>query len=119
MSALDRVHTLYVLQVKLLQRLRMDLTDPALQRETRREIQEFKEVLKDADWRYMGGEDVYEALQNLPVEVTEKLRETVAVVAARDRKVTLQKAVSKSVKNAKAAASAKKTSTKPAKKKRK
>lgn len=74
LSALDRVHTLYVLQVKLLQRLRMDLQDAETIRDTRREVKEFKEVLKQADWRYMGGMDVYEALQNLPQEVDQKLK---------------------------------------------
>ena len=71
---LQTVQQLYLLQVQLFSVLDMDLSDPDLQREAKKQTREFETLLKEADWRYMGGEDVYEELTKLPMEVKTKLK---------------------------------------------
>ena len=71
--ALQHVHTLYLMQFKLLDLLERDLSTPQARREARASIKEFQKLLMSADWRYMGGEDVVEALKTLPVEIESKL----------------------------------------------
>jgi len=39
-------------------------------------LREFKALLKEVDWRLMGGEDVLESLQLIPTEVGEKIKKT-------------------------------------------
>ena len=74
--ALQTVQNLYLLQMQLFDALDQDLSDPAARREARKQAKEFESLLKSADWRYMGGMDVYEELQKLPSEVEGKLKTT-------------------------------------------
>ncbi len=68
-GALNTIWNLYSLQEALCGFLAGDLRDPAVRREARKTTQEFDALLAHADWRYMGGQDVYEELQNLSQEM--------------------------------------------------
>lgn len=72
-SALSTIWNLYNLQAALCNFLAEDLRDPAVRREARKTTQEFDALLAHADWRYMGGQDVYEELQHLSQEMHGKL----------------------------------------------
>lgn len=73
--ALETVHTLYAMQERLFDFLeKADLRDPDTRREARKHVKEFEGLLDRADRRYMGGEDVWEALVRLPQELARKLR---------------------------------------------
>ncbi|OGJ55552.1 hypothetical protein A3D88_00105 [Candidatus Peribacteria bacterium RIFCSPHIGHO2_02_FULL_52_16] len=82
---LATVQQLYLLQVQLFNVLDMDLSDPDLQKEAKKQTREFETLLKEADWRYMGGEDVYEELTKLPVEVKAKLKNSPVVERTKAR----------------------------------
>lgn len=82
---LATVQQLYLLQVQLFNVLDADLSDPNLRKEARKQTKEFSTLLKEADWRYMGGTDVYEELQKLPVEVEMKLRTSPVAERAKAR----------------------------------
>ena len=73
-TALERVHALYVLQTKLMQLVEQDLKDPDIRKTLRSDVREFEELLDEADWRYMGGEDVLLSLKQIPGEVTQLLK---------------------------------------------
>ncbi|TSC57504.1 MAG: hypothetical protein Greene041619_1130 [Candidatus Peregrinibacteria bacterium Greene0416_19] len=74
-SALETVHTLYVMQTELIDLLeRSDLQDPDARRQARKQMKEFQELLDRADRRYMGGEDVWDSLVRLPQEIAKKIR---------------------------------------------
>jgi uncharacterized protein YggL (DUF469 family) len=75
-AALDRVHTLYLLQTKLISSLDSDLRNPQLRKEVRTSVKEFQTLLAQVDWRFMGGTDVLDSLRQLPGEVTQKLKES-------------------------------------------
>jgi hypothetical protein len=74
LSGLEAVQNLYVLQVALAQflagedRSRDDIAS------VRRQLQEFSQLLKAADWQYMGGEDVYQSLQEIRDTVSARIR---------------------------------------------
>lgn len=72
--ALERVQNLYVMQMKLLDLLESDLSDPVVRKEVRANMKQFEQLLSRADWRYMGGLDVWETLQSLPKEMMQKLK---------------------------------------------
>lgn len=72
-TALEHVHNLYLMQLKILDLLDRELSTPEARREARAQIKEFQHLLRLADWRYMGGEDVLESLKTLPKELEEKL----------------------------------------------
>jgi hypothetical protein len=74
-AALERVHNLYMMQCILLDMLAQDLRDPEARRQAQSTVREFKKLLDQVDWRYMGGEDVLESLKTIPVEMTAKLKE--------------------------------------------
>lgn len=74
--ALQDLHTLYSMQFELLEMLDQDLSDPRARKSARDSMKRFQELLDRADHRYMGGEDVLESLQKIPVEIDGKLRET-------------------------------------------
>ena len=80
--ALENVQNLYVMQFQLLDLLESDLRDPKVRKEVRSQMKQFEMLLSKADWRYMGGLDVWETLKSLPVEMTRKLRES-SVTSAR------------------------------------
>lgn len=73
-AALQHVHNLYVMQFKMLDLLQQDLATPQARKEARENMKEFQQLLRKADWRYMGGEDVLESLKTLPNEVEMKLK---------------------------------------------
>lgn len=73
-AALERVHNLYMMQCILLDMLAQDLRDPNMRRQAQSTVREFKKLLDQADWRYMGGEDVLESLKTIPVEMHAKLK---------------------------------------------
>ncbi|MBI3331498.1 hypothetical protein HYZ99_00885 [Candidatus Peregrinibacteria bacterium] len=73
-AAMQIVYELYALQVRLWELLDADLSDPNLRKEAKKQTKIFESLLQSADWRYMGGEDVYESLKQLPEEVTVKLK---------------------------------------------
>ena len=72
--ALQHVHNLYLMQFKLLDLLQKDLSTPEARKEARASVREFQKLLMSADWRYMGGEDVVDALKTLPREIEDKLK---------------------------------------------
>lgn len=73
--ALETVHHLYAMQYRLIDLLESaDLSDPGMRREARKQVREFQELLDRADRRYMGGEDVWEALAQLPTELERKMK---------------------------------------------
>lgn len=73
-TGLEHVQNLYVLQMELLSFLDGDLTDPKARRQMRDSVQEFEKLLRRADRRYMGGDDVYESLKQIPDEVETRLK---------------------------------------------
>lgn len=73
-TGLEHVQNLYVLQMELLSSLDGDLTDPKARRQMRDSVQEFEKLLRRADRRYMGGDDVYESLKQIPDEVETRLK---------------------------------------------
>ena len=79
--ALEKVQTLYLMQFQLLDLLDRDLSDPEIRKEVRSQMKEFETLLAKADWRYMGGMDVWETLQNLPSEMSQKLKQSAVSVA--------------------------------------
>lgn len=73
-SGLEHVQNLYLLQMELLSSLEGDLSDPKARRQMRISVAEFEKLLRRADRRYMGGDDVYESLKSIPSEVEERLK---------------------------------------------
>jgi hypothetical protein len=73
-AALQHVHNLYLMQFKMLDMLQQDLLSPQARREARENMKEFQSLLRKADWRYMGGEDVLESLRSIPSEMEMKLK---------------------------------------------
>ena len=74
--ALQHVHNLYLMQFKMLDLLERDLQTPEARKEAREKMKEFQSLLSQADWRYMGGEDVLQSLQAIPTEMEMKLKES-------------------------------------------
>ena len=72
-TALEHIHNLYMVQLQILDMLDQKLNTPASRKEARASIKEFQKLLRMADARYMGGEDVWEALKSLPKELEQKL----------------------------------------------
>jgi hypothetical protein len=70
-----------MLAFKLLDLLDSDLKDPAIRKEVKTSMKEFTQLLSKADWRYMGGEDVWEALKSLPQEMNKRLRASTVSVS--------------------------------------
>ncbi len=85
-AALAHVHNLYLMQFKMLDMLSQDLTTPQARKEARENMKEFQTLLRKADWRYMGGEDVLEALKSLPSEMEVKLKTSRVSVGAMKKK---------------------------------
>ena len=71
--ALEHIHNLYLMQFKILELLQEELRTPQARKEARASIKEFQKLLRMADARYMGGEDVWESLKSLPKELEQKL----------------------------------------------
>ena len=73
-AALAKVQNLYVLQMQLIHLLSEDLSDPGRRKEAKNQMRQFNQLLTQVDRGYMGGEDVWEALKELPKEVQQKLK---------------------------------------------
>lgn len=73
-TAIAHIHNLYVMQSQIIDLLDRDLNTPKARKEARANIREFQKLLRAADWRYMGGEDVLEALKSLSAELQQRLR---------------------------------------------
>ncbi|MEK7218644.1 MAG: hypothetical protein AAB728_04230, partial [Patescibacteria group bacterium] len=71
--ALERVHTLYLLQTKFITSLDNGLRSPTLRAELISDIRTFQRLLAQADWRYMGGPEVLDSLRELHGEVKARL----------------------------------------------
>jgi hypothetical protein len=96
-SPLSKVQNLYLMQVELWNFLDNKGTDAKAVEKT---LKEFNSLLKEVDWRLMGGEDVLESLQMIPVEVKSKLksspkRKPAAAVKKATKKPTAKKTVKK------------------------
>ncbi len=106
------MQNLYLLQIDLRRCLDGDLSDPAQRREAQARVKEFSTLLKQADWRYMGGEDVLMSLQDMEKEFREKI---VARASARKAmpRVATRRAVQAVVKKATTRPSAKVRTAKP------
>ncbi len=87
-AALQHVHNLYLMQFKMLDLLQQDLRTPEARKEARDNMKEFQQLLRKADWRYMGGEDVLDALKTLPTEMEVKLKTSRVSVRAMKKKMT-------------------------------
>jgi hypothetical protein len=73
-SALAKVQNLYILQAHLWNVLDAKNLSPTARDEARKHLREFGSLLRNADWRFMGGEDVYSALKQMQQEVARKLK---------------------------------------------
>ena len=77
-SGLKVVQNLYLLQVDLHKFLKSDLTDPEERKKAREQMREFSKLLDQADWEYMGGEDIYLDLKKTKEKVESKIGKTPA-----------------------------------------
>jgi len=86
-NALSKVQDLYLMQMALWNFL--DDTEKNVEKyqSAQKTLREFKALLKEVDWQYMGGEDVLQSLQWIPNEVHMKLK------SAPLRRATVKKAV--------------------------
>lgn len=73
-SALAKVQNLYMLQAQLWNVLDAKNLSPNAREEAKKNLREFSSLLRSADWRVMGGEDVYSALKEVQTEVSRKLK---------------------------------------------
>ncbi|PIR49052.1 hypothetical protein COU80_01415 [Candidatus Peregrinibacteria bacterium CG10_big_fil_rev_8_21_14_0_10_55_24] len=73
-TELDKVHALYVMQMDLWKILDGRVRSDAQFQEARKQLKEFSKLLREVDWRYMGGEDVYQTLEQMGLEADRKLR---------------------------------------------
>lgn len=75
--SLEQIHHLYIMQGSLISLLgHGNFRDPTVRKTARENVKEFLSLLRKADARYMGGEDVVESLKTLPKEIEEKLRKS-------------------------------------------
>jgi len=84
-EALNVVQDLYLLHIDLQKFLEHEKADAEEHKRVRKNAKEFSSLLKKADWRYMGGEDVLEGLRETEKEVTAKLKQKRQKAAARKR----------------------------------
>lgn len=70
---IELVQQLYLMQVDLHNMTKNKLT-PREKAEAKKQVREFRSLLRKADWKYMGGEDVLESLKETEREVQDKLR---------------------------------------------
>ena len=73
-NALSKVQDLYLMQMELWNFL--DDTEKNVEKyvSAQKTLREFKALLKEVDWQYMGGEDVLQSLQWIPNEVNMQLK---------------------------------------------
>ena len=73
-SGLATVQSLYVVQLELTELVEGGLRSADDIKEAKKQLRKFSQLLKDADWRYMGGEDVYESLQKIRDDVAKRVK---------------------------------------------
>ena len=73
-SGLKAVQDLYILQMELWKILDGRVRSPEGVKSARKTLLEFSKLLKQVDWRYMGGEDVYQALEEMAKAANKKLQ---------------------------------------------
>ena len=73
-SALAKVQDLYLMQAELWSFLDADHVDGERRKEAERLLRNFRQLLREVDWHYMGGEDVLQSLSWIPQEVSLKLK---------------------------------------------
>ncbi|MBU0457837.1 hypothetical protein KJ652_01860 [Patescibacteria group bacterium] len=71
---LTKVQNLYVMQMEVWKVLDGRVRSPKKIDEARKSLRQFKSLLKEVDWKYMGGEDVYEELKEMAAEADAKLK---------------------------------------------
>lgn len=71
---LTKVQNLYIMQMELWKVLDGRVRSPDKVKDARKCLRDFKTLLKDVDWKYMGGEDVYEELVELATKADGKLK---------------------------------------------
>jgi len=71
---LTKVQNLYLMQMEVWKVLDGRVRSPQKAQECRKHLRQFKSLLKDVDWRYMGGEDVYGELRKMADEADIKLK---------------------------------------------
>ena len=89
-TGLTKVQNLYLMQIELWKVIDSDLKNPDEVKEAKKTLKEFTELLKEVDWKYMGGEDVIDALECIRLEAAAKLKAT-----SMTKKTTAKKAVAK------------------------
>jgi len=117
-SDLSVVQNLYLLQVDLAEFLRSDLSDPTERRAAKERMREFASLLRQADWRYMGGEDVLDSLKDVQQQIVRKINTPVIgkqVASVRKRVVSRKTKVVPRKKPTEKAARKKAAQKKPAK----
>jgi hypothetical protein len=118
-SPLSKVQNLYLMQVELWNFLDNKESDSKAVEKT---LKQFNALLKEVDWRLMGGEDVLESMQMIPKEVKSKLKGSPKRKPAAVKKTTKKPTANKAVKKPVRQAQGKKVPAKkkaPAKKKKK
>ena len=73
-SALAKVQDLYLMQAELWSFLEAESVDTEKRKTAEKLLREFRQLLKEVDWHYMGGEDVLQSLSWIPQEVITKLK---------------------------------------------
>jgi len=71
---LTKVQNLYLMQMDVWKVLDGRIRSPEKVKEARKCLRQFKRLLKEVDWKYMGGEDVYQELRKMAEEADVKLK---------------------------------------------
>jgi len=74
-NELEKIHTIYLMQMQLWDVLDGRIRSPEKIKAAQKQLREYKKLLQEVDWRYMGGEDVLETLENIQCEAEKKLKE--------------------------------------------
>ncbi|MDP7247243.1 MAG: hypothetical protein QF741_01310 [Candidatus Peribacteraceae bacterium] len=74
---LTKVQNLYLMQMDVWKVLDGRIRSPQKVEEARKCIRQFKKLLKEVDWKYMGGEDVYNELRQMADEADMELKKII------------------------------------------
>lgn len=90
-TGLAIVQQLYFLQTELIQFVEnADEVQPDDVKKAKSSIKEFKSLLKEADWKYMGGEDVYNSLEKFMIDINKEIKDLTKKTLKRPAKQTKQ-----------------------------
>ncbi|MBM3230875.1 hypothetical protein FJZ28_00950 [Candidatus Peregrinibacteria bacterium] len=73
-TALAKVQDLYLIQCELWNFLDAEQVDAERMKTAEKMLRDFRRLLKEVDWHYMGGEDVLQSMSWIPQEVSQKLK---------------------------------------------